>query len=102
MLKIIGKKYEVDLVGKILNTVLEMLGGDMDYDGFGYFNLSPSDFKNRGKEKRQTTVTLQVFGDYNMDEKLELIWDAIQASSQSGGLFSEQEDWLENYRSYKP
>ena len=49
MLKITGNENEVNVVGEIFNSVLELFGGDSCCDGFGY-------------EKREESIKRELFG----------------------------------------
>lgn len=98
MLQISGTKYEVDIVGEIFNTVLEMLGGNADYDGFGYSLPPQFELKNL-KFEMPRTFKLETSNDYEVKEQLELMIGAIHTSRKNGGLFSKKENWFEYYRS---
>ena len=90
MLKIIGTVNEIDVVGEILNNVLDLLGGDVDSDGFGHYKLT---------SKRQKNMSLINMNGDDIIETLEVIKDAIRMSYENGGVFSKKENWLENCRS---
>lgn len=90
MLKITGTVNEIDVVGEIFNSVLDMLGGDINSDGFGHYKLT---------SKRQKNMSLTNVNGDDIKETLEVIKDAIRLSYEKGGAFSKKENWLENYRS---
>lgn len=90
MLKITGTVSEIDVVGEIFNSVLDILGGDVDSDGFGHYNLT---------SKRLENMSLINMNGEDIIETLEVIKDAIRLSYKKGGAFSKKENWLENCRS---
>lgn len=90
MLKITGTVREIDVVGEIFNSVLDMLGGDVDSDGFGHYKPT---------SKRQKNMSLINMNGDDIIETLEVIKNAIRLSYENGGVFSKKENWLENCRS---
>lgn len=90
MLKITGTKKEIDVIGEILNSVLEMLGGDVDSDGFGH--------EQPTGRRQKNTLLMNVNGE-SITETLEMIRDAIRLSYENCGAFSKKECWLDTCRS---
>lgn len=86
MLKIAGTEKEIKVVGEIFNSVLELLGGSREHDGFGY---------DVPKNKKRN-VTLSNVNGNDIIETLELIRDSIRLSYKNKGIFSQKEDYLED------
>lgn len=98
MLKITGSEEEINLVGEIFNTVLGMLGGDVESDGFGY--SLPSQVEQKTSDVKIPRIfKLETSNNYEVKEQLELIIEAIHKSYKNKGLFSKKEKWLEYYKS---
>ena len=88
MLKITGNENEVNVVGEIFNSVLELFGGDSYCDGFGC----------EKKEKSTQNVNLSNANEDSLYDNLVLIRDAIRLSYKNKGVFSQKENYLADFR----